>query len=135
MWSMRHFVLTTLAGTAAAVAVGLSSAWAAGPWTELRRADVGLGSNLSSTCDSEGLRTAFGTGFDPALGYTVTSVTVDGLDARCGGDHVTVVITGADGSPIGRGGPVLIGAGAGSVTAPVPAVAVTAVSRVHTLLE
>jgi hypothetical protein len=89
----------------------------------------------ASGCDHDGVDTTLRTSFDAAVGYTVTAVAVDGIDARCAGHHLSVALTDAAGRVAAQGAPLPVPVGGGSMTVPVPTMPVEAVGRVHTLLD
>jgi hypothetical protein len=132
---VKRFLVALGAGlAAAAVAVvasplgqpaGLGAAWAA----------AGAESTLGGTCDHDGLATALQHSFVPTVGYMVAAVEVSGIDARCAGHHVSVALTDEFGAVSSESAEVLVPSGGGSVTVPVPPVRVTALARVHTLID
>jgi hypothetical protein len=94
-------------------------------------ATAGDGASVA-TCLRRGVRAALRTGFDPALGYVVTAVAVDGISTRCAGHRLSVALTDATGAVAAQAGPLVVPAGGGTFTVPVPPMAVETVAKVHT---
>jgi len=114
-------VFTTVLGSAANLTVGS------------RR--LGAGASLVASCDTDGVRTTFATGFDTTQGYTVTGVTVSGINAAaCAGTSIEVRLTDGSNVSVGAGGPVAV-TGA-SVAIPIGGtIPATAVARTHVVIS
>jgi hypothetical protein len=129
---VKRFMVAVSAGSVA-MATGLLSSAALG----LPAGGVGAaaGGEGVSGCDRDGVGTTLRTAFEGGIGYTVTAVVVDGIDGRCAGRRLRVVITDAAGRMVAQGGPLPVSAGEGRLTVPVPTMPVESVGRVHTLLD
>ena len=97
---------------------------------------VGAGSAGVSACDAGGVSTTYTTGFDATAGYTVTEVTVTGIDAACAGQAVRVNLADSANASVGAGGPVAVPGGGGSAVVSITGtVAVSAISNVHVVIS
>ena len=66
--------------------------------------DVGADNTAVASCDTNGVTTAYVTGWDATdKRYEVTSVTVGGVNDACDGDNLSVSLTNAAGDQIGSG--------------------------------
>jgi hypothetical protein len=66
--------------------------------------DVGADNTAVASCDTNGVTTAYVTGWDSTdKRYEVTSVTVGGVNDACDGDNLSVSLTNAAGDQIGSG--------------------------------
>ena len=95
--------------------------------------DLGAGNDLVASCDTDGVSTSFVTTYTGGTGYTVTSVTVSGIDAvACDGENISVTLT--DGSDVS------LGSGSGSVSGVSATLAVggsplaSAVAKTHVVI-
>lgn len=132
---MNRLTAAIVAGTAASAIVGLATlfrpAAVAGSLSRATRHEAVVGAG----CDHDGVETAVRTAFEPAVGYTVVAVDVAGIDSACAGRHVSVAVTDRLGAISSESEPALVPPGGGTVTVPVPPVAVATAARVHTLLD
>ncbi|MDQ1515736.1 MAG: hypothetical protein QOE80_1566 [Actinomycetota bacterium] len=130
---VKRFMVAVSAGSVA-MATGLLSSAALG-----LPAGGGVGAAAGgegvSACDRDGVGTTLRTAFEGGIGYAVTAVVVDGIDGRCAGHRLRVVVTDAAGRMVAQGGPLPVSAGEGRLTVPVPTMPVESVGRVHTLLD
>ena len=96
---------------------------------------LGAGASVVSSCDTDGVTTTFTAGFDAIQGYTVTGVTISGIDAvACAGRTISTRLTDGSDLSVGAGGPVAV-TGA-TVTVPIAGtVPATAVARVHVVIS
>lgn len=66
--------------------------------------EVGADNTVVASCDTNGVTTAYVTGWDATdKRYEVTSVTVGGVNDACDGDNLSVSLTNAAGDQIGSG--------------------------------
>ena len=66
--------------------------------------DVGADNTAVASCDTNGVTTAYVTGWDATdRRYEITSVTVGGVNDACDGDNLSVSLTNAAGDQIGSG--------------------------------
>ena len=90
-----------------------------------------------SSCDTDGVTTAFNTTFTSGTGYTVTGVAVSGLNAdACAGRTIGVTVTNASNTVLGSGTLAVSGSGtnaSATVTMGGSALA-SAVERVHVVI-
>lgn len=125
---MPRFVAGALAGVTVA---GLTLAAAGGLTVS---GGLGAGQGSAAACDADGVSVSWSTGSDATLGYTLSSVTVAGIDtAACNGRALSVSLSDGNDQRVGGGGPVTVD----SATMAVPlsaTVAAAAVGRVHVLL-
>jgi hypothetical protein len=84
---MKRLVLAALFGTVV-YAIALASA----ATLDVGASSLGSGSNLASSCDTNGVTVSYGTTYTSG-GYTVNSVTIDGIDAACAGRGVGATLT------------------------------------------
>lgn len=128
---MRRVMVGLVAATAAFAAVHAAAA-SLTVTSDL----LGAGSAGVSSCDADGVSTAYTTGFDATAGYTVTQVTVTGIASGCGGLAVRVTLANSANASVGGGGPVTVPGGGGSVVVPITGtVAVSAVNNVHVVIS
>lgn len=126
---MRRLLVALLVGaTAAALTL------AAAGELPVNSAGLGTGQASAGPCDPGGVGVSWSTGTDPALGYTVASVTVTGIDtAACNGLPLSVSLTDPGNQRLGGGGPVTVNAA--SMAVPVSGTVPAApVARVHVLI-
>jgi hypothetical protein len=132
---VQRILRPILAGGAAAAVVVLALTGLSDPGNGMDLGGMVAGQQaIGGGCDHDGLTTALRTAFEPLVGYTVVAVDVGGIDPRCGGLHVSVALTDQSGAVSSQSVPALVPPGGGSVTVPVPPVAVATAARVHTLV-
>jgi hypothetical protein len=121
-----------LALLAGATASGMTLGAAAGLGVGGGR--LGTGQTSVTSCDTDGVGATWTTGIDATLGYTVTSVTVTGINtAACSGLPLSVSLTGASGARLGAAGPVTVTAASMAVPFS-PAVPAAPVAQVHVVI-
>ena len=85
---MKRLVLAALFGTVVyAIALASAATLDVGP------SSLGSGSNLASSCDTNGVAVSYGTAYAQGSGYTVNSVTINGIDVACAGRGVSATLT------------------------------------------
>lgn len=85
---MKRLVLAAVFGTAVyAIALASAATLDVGP------SSLGSGSNLASSCDTNGVTVSYGTTYTSGSGYTVNSVVIDGIDVACAGRGVGATLT------------------------------------------
>ena len=121
---MRRLLLALLFGT---LAYGIAFASAASIGTVVD-AGLGAGQAVVSACDTDGVNTAYTTAYTTNVGYTVTSVSVTGINTACNGKAIQVTVAKSDGtSPASGAGSVSNGAASVAVSPATPASGVGAV--------
>jgi hypothetical protein len=109
---MKRLLVAAVFGTVVyAIALASAATLDVGP------SSLGSGSNLASSCDTDGVAVSYGTAYTSGSGYTVNSVTINGIAAGCEGRSVGATLTNdpenvAQGTVASGTGP----AGGGSVT-------------------
>ena len=88
-----RFLLSVLLATIVGAAVYASAASLGG----LNSGALGAGSANVGSCDSNGFDVTYSLDAESK----VTSATVSGIDAACGGGALSLTVTGADGAPLG----------------------------------
>lgn len=130
---MRKRILLALFAGAAVFGSAFAFAAALGLGTH----NLAAGDEVVSSCDTDGVVATYDADYtDTAVfsGYTVTSVTVTGIDAACEGHTVGVTLTATDGTNLGDAtGPA---DASGSVVLAMPAdVSAEAVEGVHAVIH
>ncbi|MGH9042562.1 MAG: hypothetical protein ACRDZ3_20300 [Acidimicrobiia bacterium] len=109
---MKRVLLAAVFGSAV-YAIALASA----ATLNVGQSSLGSGSNLASSCDSDGVTVAYGTTYTSAsAGYTVTSVTISGVASGCEAKTVGATLTNAANAAQGTVTSGAVPAGGGSVT-------------------
>jgi len=94
--------------------------------------DLGAGTDLVASCDTDGVTTSIATTYTSGTGYTVTSVTVGGIANACDGMAISATLT--DGSETA------LGSGSGTVSGTSKVLAVSgsplasAVTKTHVVI-
>jgi hypothetical protein len=132
---VKRVLVSMLAGTAA-ITAGLASRAAFGLPDGPADGSAARAAVSAPGCNHDGVATTLRTAFDPATGYIVTAVTVDGIDGHCAGHELAVALTDAAGRVAAQGGPLPVPTGGGSVTVPLTdTLPVELAAWVHTLLD
>jgi hypothetical protein len=109
---MKRFLLASLFGVAV-----YSLALASAATLNVSESSLGSGSNLASSCDTDGVTVSYGTVYTSgSAAYTVNSVTVNGIASGCEGKAVGATLTNAANAPQGSVASGTGPAGGGSVT-------------------
>jgi hypothetical protein len=109
---MKRVLLAALFGTVV-YAIALASA----ATLNVSESSLGSGSNLASSCDTDGVTVSYGTVYTASsAAYTVNSVTVNGIASACDGKAVGATLTNAGNAAQGTVASGTAPAGGGSVT-------------------
>lgn len=109
---MRKRILIAL--FAGATVFGAAFAFAAA--LDLGSDNLAAGDVAVGACDPDGVAATYDPAFDATAGYTVSTVTVSGIDANCAGQSVGVTLTDAAGAAIGTGTATADASGAAAVS-------------------
>ena len=115
---LRLAARMTLAG---AVAFGATLVPSSPSVRLVNAANSASGTDAARSCGAAGVGASYGTSYRNGVGYTVSSVTLAGLDTdACTAATVTVVLTDNTGTPLGEGA-VRLASPASEVTVTIPA--------------
>lgn len=108
---MKRVLLAALFGSIV-YAIALASA----ATLNVGQSSLGAGSNLASSCDTDGVTVSYGTVYSSGSAYTVNSVTIAGIAAGCAGTTVGATLTNAGNAAQGMVASAPAPGGGGSVT-------------------
>jgi hypothetical protein len=115
---MKRVLLALLFGSLA-YGIALASAASIGTVTD---AGLGAGNAVVAACDTDGVTTAYTTAYTTNVGYTVSSVSVAGINAACNTKAIQVTVAKSDGTvPSSGAGTVANGAASVAVSPATPA--------------
>jgi hypothetical protein len=115
---MKRVLLALLFGSLA-YCIALASAASIGTVTD---AGVGAGNAAVAACDTDGVGTSYSTAYTTNVGYTVSSVSVTGINTACNGKAIQVTVAKNDGTlPSSGSGTVANGAATVPVSPAEPA--------------
>ncbi len=81
--------------------------------------NLGADNTVVASCDTDGVGLTYTTAYNAGTGaYEVTAATVTGVAAACGGQTLSLTLSGAGGVSLGSGS-VAVPAGGGSVAVPI----------------
>ena len=101
---MSKQLLLALGAGAAATAAVVASAATLG---SVDSTDLGAGTQVVASCDSDGIDVSYTTGFSDGE-YRVTAVTLEGIAATCATQGVKVTLYDADDDRVGEGSATLV---------------------------